>query len=40
MELPVVLIIVTAMGLGCLALGVGIFVIPMITSDNLRIGAK
>lgn len=40
MEILVVLIIAAAMGLGCLALGFGIFVIPVSTSGNFRLGAK
>jgi hypothetical protein len=32
MAIPVVLIIAAALGLGCLALGVGIFVMPVNTS--------
>ncbi|ETX08816.1 hypothetical protein [Candidatus Entotheonella palauensis] len=40
MDILVVLIIAAAMGLGCLALGFGLFVIPVIASGNFRIGAK
>ncbi len=40
MEILVVLIIAAAMGLGCLALGFGMFVIPVETSGTFRIGAK
>jgi hypothetical protein len=40
MEIPVVLIIVASLGFGRLALGVGIFVMPVDTCGNFRIGAK
>jgi hypothetical protein len=38
MEIPVVLIIAAALGLGCLALGVGIFLMPVDTSGILHRG--
>lgn len=38
MGIPVVLIITAALGLGCLALGLGIFVIRVDTPGNFRIG--
>jgi hypothetical protein len=40
MDILIVLIIATALGLGCLALGVGSFVMPVDMSGNFRIGAK
>ncbi|ETX01805.1 MAG: hypothetical protein ETSY1_05960 [Candidatus Entotheonella factor] len=40
MDIVVVLIIAAAMGLGCLALGFGMFVIPVDTSGNGHLGAK
>lgn len=40
MEILIVLVIGAAMGLGCLALGFGMFVIPMDTASHVRIEAK
>ncbi len=40
MEILVALIIAAALGLGCLALGFGMFVIPESTSGKVRIGVK
>ncbi len=40
MELLIALIIGAAMGLGCLALGFGMFVIPMDTAAGVRIESK
>jgi len=40
METLIVLIIAAALGLGCLALGFGLFVMPADMSGNFLIGAK
>ncbi len=40
MDILLVLVIGAAMGLGCLALGFGLFVIPMDTAGQVRMEVK